>query len=515
MFLIQHAPRFNVDFANKFTKERYGIVGDATPLPSERDQNFLIETTSGDKFVLKIANSLEDSEMLEAQQLAMMHIASQLPICQHVIKDLKGQRTSTIEVESGTKHFAWLVTYLKGLPLGQVRRRSLALLTDVGRNIGRLDRALADFDHPAVHRDFHWDLANAMPIIQQYQSKIADEKLRKLILFIADDFEKRVIPQLSDLPKQTIHNDANDFNIIVGGGTDFYSRNQNVIGLIDFGDMIYSYRVSDLAIAIAYGLFNQDDPLAAAANIVRGYHSENPLHENELTVLWDFVKMRLCMSVCLASHQQSQRPDDEYLSISQQPIQDTLPQLQNIHHRFATAVFRDACGMVPVPAAVKVREWLKNNPSAPVLEMDLRTNDCIVFDLSVNSPLISGDPAENSEPKLTKRLFDAMDSAGVKIGIGRYDEPRLFYLSSIFTSKGEPRVIHLGIDLFTKAGSPVFAPIDGTVEAFANNAAPQDYGPMIILKHATDEGIIFYTVYGHLSLDSLNGLSIGKKISKG
>ncbi len=514
MFLIQHAPHFSVEFAKTFVRENYGIDGSATPLPSERDQNFLIEGTGGENYVLKIANSLEDPAMLEAQQLAMTHIASQVPICQRVIADRNGKTVSAIQVESGAKHFVWLVTYLKGTPLGQIRRRSVVLLTDIGSAIARLDRALASFDHPAVHRDFHWDLANATKIIEQYQFKITDQNLRKLILSIAEDFEKRVIPNISKLPTQTIHNDANDFNIIVGSGNNLYTRNQNVIGLIDFGDIVHSYRVSDLAVAIAYGLFNQDDPLAAAANIVRGYHAENLLTENELDVLWDFVKIRLCMSVCLAAHQQNQRPDDEYLSISQQPIQDTLPELQKIHHRFATAMFRQTCNLAPIATAEKVITWLKRNDSAPVLGIDLRKNDCIVFDLSVSSPLISGDPLENSEPKLTRRLFDAMDTAGVNIGIGRYDEPRLFYLSSIFTSTGEPRVIHLGIDLFAKAGTPVYAPIDGIVEAFANNASPQDYGPMIILKHHTDEGIVFYTVYGHLSLDSLNGLSIGKKIAK-
>jgi 4-aminobutyrate aminotransferase-like enzyme/Ser/Thr protein kinase RdoA (MazF antagonist) len=515
MFLIQHAPRFSVEFAQNFVKENYNIDGQASSLPSERDQNFLIEASNGENYVLKIANSLEDPGMLEAQQLAMTHVASQVPICQRVIADRNGKTVSVIEVESGAKHFAWLVTYLKGIPLGQIRRRSLVLLTDLGSSIARLDRALASFDHPAVHRDFHWDLANAMKIIQQYQSKITDQNLRELILSIAEDFESRVIPKLSQLPTQTIHNDANDFNIIVGGGNNLYTRNQNVIGLIDFGDIVHSYRVSDLAVAIAYGLFNQDDPLAAAANIVRGYHSENLLTENELDVLWDLVKIRFCMSVCLAAHQQSQRPDDEYLSISQQPIQNTLPELHKIHHRFATAMFRHTCNITTVATAEKVITWLKNNDSAPVLGVNLRTNNCIVFDLSVSGPLISGDPSENSEPKLTERLFGAMDSAAVNIGIGRYDEPRLFYLSSIFTSIGEPRVIHLGIDLFAKAGTPVYAPMDGIVEAFANNAAPQDYGPMIILKHLTNEGIVFYTVYGHLSLDSLKELSIGKKITKG
>ncbi len=515
MFLIKHAPRFSVEFAQNFVKENYNIDGKASSLPSERDQNFLIEASKGENYVLKIANSLENPGMLEAQQLAMTHLASQVPICQRVIADRNGKTVSVIEVESGAKHFAWLVTYLKGIPLGQIRRRSLVLLTDLGSAIARLDHALASFDHPAVHRDFHWDLANATKVIQQYQSKITDQNLRQLILSVAEDFERRVVPKLSKLPTQTIHNDANDFNIIVGGGNNLYTSNQNVIGLIDFGDIVHSYRVCDLAVAIAYGLFNQDDPLAAAANIVRGYHAENSLTENELDVLWDLVKIRLCMSVCLAAHQQSQRPDDEYLSISQQPIQITLPELHKIHHRFATAIFRHACNIAPIATAEKVITWLKNSDFAPVLGVDLRTNNCIVFDLSVSGPLINGDPSENSEPRLTERLFRAMDAAGVNIGIGRYDETRLFYLSSIFTSIGEPRVIHLGIDLFAKPGTPVYAPMDGIIEAFANNAAPQDYGPMIILKHHTDEGLVFYTVYGHLSLDSLNGLSIGKKVAKG
>ena len=121
------------------------------------------------------------------------------------------------------------------------------------------------------------------------------------------------------------------------------------------------------------------------------------------------------------------------------------------------------------------------------MEADLRTSPCLVFDLSVGSPLISGDAQENAEPELTKRLFEAMTSAGVKVGIGRYDEPRLLYTAPLFTTgdslTDERRTIHLGLDLFAEAGTPVYAPLAGTIHAFANNAAPQDYGPVIILKH--------------------------------
>ncbi len=315
----------------------------------------------------------------------------------------------------------------------------------MGRKVACLDRAFATFHHPAIHRDLHWDFANAMRVFKQYQTEIADEQLRQMAIRAAEDFERRIVPMLPELRTGTIHNDANDFNIIVGGGNDLYTCNQNVVGLIDFGDMVHSYVIGDLAVAIAYAILNQEDPLSGAANIVRGYHSEYPLSENELNVLFDLVKTRLCVSLCLAAHQQSQRPDDNYLSISQQPIRNTLPSLQQIHHRFATSVFRHACNLQPVSTSGLITAWLQKNTHtfAPILGADLSTTPCIVFDLSVSSPLINGDQDENAEPELTRRLFDLMKAAGVNVGIGRFDEPRLFYLSPMFAShaSAEPRVI--------------------------------------------------------------------------
>ena len=78
------------------------------------------------------------------------------------------------------------------------------------------------------------------------------------------------------------------------------------------------------------------------------------------------------------------------------------------------------------------------------------------------------------------------------IGIGRYDEPRLVYVTDLFRHannwRDENRTVHLGIDLFCEAGAPVYAPLDGTVHSVANNAAAGDYGPTIILEHASDDG---------------------------
>jgi 4-aminobutyrate aminotransferase-like enzyme/Ser/Thr protein kinase RdoA (MazF antagonist) len=502
-------------------QEIYGLQASATPLPSERDQNFLLQTPSGERFVLKIANALEERAMLEAQQQAMTHLAQHASLCPRIVPTRSGEAMAEIQSASGASHLVRLVTYLPGVPFGSLRRHSPELLRDLGHCLGRLDHALANFDHPALHRDFHWDFANGLAVIHEYAGLIADAEMRELVGQLAADFERRVAPLLPGLRTSVIHNDANDFNVIVGGGSDLYSRNQSIAGLIDFGDMVHSYTVGDLAVATAYAILDQPDPLAAAAHVVNGYHQEFALDDNEIAALFGLVRLRLGMSVCLAAYQQRQRPDDAYLAISQQPIRNTLPKLVQIQPRLAEAVFRHACGLSPVPSSNAVTTWLRANSHtfAPILEADLRTTPCLVFDLSVGSPLISGDTRANAEPELTRRLFEAMAAAGVKVSVGRYDEARLLYTAPLFATGDSPtderRTIHLGLDLFVTAGTPVYAPLAGVVHTLANNAAPQDYGPVIILKHHTDDSHTFYTLYGHLSVESLVGLSVGQPIARG
>ncbi|HMX27171.1 MAG TPA: aminotransferase class III-fold pyridoxal phosphate-dependent enzyme [Blastocatellia bacterium] len=511
MSLLQYTPTFSPEEVAHAVSQAYGLAVNVSPLPSERDQNFLLTTETGERFVFKIANATEDRALLEAQQQAMQHVAGQVSICPRVVASLDGNVLVELESPAGAKHLAWMITCLDGVPMGTVRRHSPELLRELGACLGKLDRALADFDHPAIHRDFHWDLANGLREVRKYEALIADVELRQLVNALADDFEKRTAPLLPQLRRSTIHNDANDYNVLVGGGEDLYSRNQNVTGLVDFGDMVVSYTVNELAVAIAYAVLDKADPLAVAAQIVAGYHAENPLTDVELSALFGLIRLRLCVSVCLAAHQQQQRPDDQYLAISQQPIRNTLPRLAKIHPRFAEASLRRACGLKKTFA-----ENVTVN-AAPVLDFDLRTEPALVFDLSVGSPLLGGDPAENAEAKLTARLFDLMNAANVKVGVGRYDEARMLYVTPLFdadSSNTERRTVHLGIDLFVEADSAVYAPLAGEVHTFNNNAAPLDYGPVIILKHKFGEQE-FFTLYGHLSEGSVDALRVGQKFEAG
>jgi Ser/Thr protein kinase RdoA (MazF antagonist) len=334
MHLLEHAPQFDLKTALAMAANQYGIVANATVLPSERDQNFLLTTDYGEKFVLKIANALEDRAHLEAQEQVLKHLETRVSFCPRVVPTLSDELLAQLP----TTNLVRMVTYLPGIPLAEVRPQTSEMLRDLGRKIGQLARAIADFDHIAVHRKFHWDLANGLQVIQEYETLINDTRLRELVVKCANEFERDTASSLPTLRRSVIHGDANDYNVLVD------RDHQLICGLIDFGDMVHSYTVGDLAIAIAYVVLNKPDPLTVAVQVVSGYSEQHPLLENEIASLLGLVLMRLCMSVCLAAHQTRLRPDNEYLQVSQQSIRNTLPGLLAIDAEVARDTFRKALG---------------------------------------------------------------------------------------------------------------------------------------------------------------------------
>ena len=120
-----------------------------------------------------------------------------------------------------------------------------------------------------------------------------------------------------------------------------------VIGVIDFGDMVFSHLVNELAIAIAYGAMNLPDPLGAAIEIARGYASVFPLREEEIAVLYHMVAARLAISVTCAALNAREHPENPYLQVSEQPAAELLEKWCAIHPDFAHYAFREACGLEP------------------------------------------------------------------------------------------------------------------------------------------------------------------------
>ena len=310
MSLLENTPQFEVEAAAEIAAEFFGIRATAQPLPSERDQNFLLNVSAGEKFVLKIANALESREFLEAQNAALNHVGKRVDFCQSLVPSVSGEQIVTVK----ETYLVRVVRYLPGVPLAELRPHPSELLRDLGRKLGELGQALKDFDHPAVHRDFHWDLSNGNRIIDEYALLIEDTKLRELVLRCRYDFHP-------NLRRSVIHGDANDYNVLVD------PERMTVSGLLDFGDMVYSYTVADLAIAVAYVVLDNPRPRAAAAEVVKGYTSEFELLDEELEAVWPLALLRLGVSACMAAYQQRQQPENEYLRISQRAIEQNLPRI--------------------------------------------------------------------------------------------------------------------------------------------------------------------------------------------
>lgn len=309
MRLLDNTPRFDIEAAVKIAAESFGIQATARPLPSERDQNFLLTNSAGEKFVLKIANALETREFLEAQNAALSHVGKQVDFCQSVVRGVAGD-----EIVAVGNYFVRVVRYLPGVPLGEIRPHPPELLRDLGRKLGQLAHALKDFDHPAVHRDFHWDLSHGNQIIDEYAPLIENVMLRDVVLRCRVDFDER-------LRRSVIHGDANDYNVLVD------PQRMTVSGLLDFGDMVYSYTAGELAIAVAYVVLDKPHPRAAANEVIEGYTSEFALLDEELEAVWPLALLRLAVSASMAAYQQRQQPENEYLRISQRAIEENLPRI--------------------------------------------------------------------------------------------------------------------------------------------------------------------------------------------
>src|SRR5712664_2679489 len=505
--------------AVRLARELYGLEATARALPGEHDENFHLTSADGHAFVLKVMHPAREQSFIELQCRALTHLAQRAPQLRlpRVTPNRSGELFASIAAADGSTRLVWLLTFLSGTGLAEVRPHTTELLGDLGRFLGEMDAALESFTHPAAHRELKWDSSRA-GWIKDYVKHIAGSKRRALVEKFLALYEAKVVPVLPRLRRSVIYGDANDYNVLV---SDPWPQPRKVAGVIDFGDVHHGLTVSELAIAAAYAILGKEDPLQPAAAIVAGYHGAFPLEEAELSVLYALIGARLAVSVTNSAHCKTLKPDDPYVTVSEAPAWEALERLEKIHPCFAQYTFRAACGLPPVPQGEKIKEWLEANASsaASILDADVRRASSLVLDLSAGSTFLGADPRASETPALTEKIFHAMKRAGASVGVGRYDEPRLLYTSPLFGASGnstdERRTVHLGMDLFVEPGAALRSPLDGVIHVVANNSAPLDYGPVVILRHETSGGEEFFTLYGHLSKDSLVGLEVGQRVARG
>jgi murein DD-endopeptidase MepM/ murein hydrolase activator NlpD len=158
---------------------------------------------------------------------------------------------------------------------------------------------------------------------------------------------------------------------------------------------------------------------------------------------------------------------------------------------------------------------LKNIENVKVIDDSVDYKNYIPLDLSESNDFFSKQEISTSND-FEEFIEKYLAKENSKVAFGGYNEERnLYKRSAVFNDvETEERNIHIGLDLWIKAGTPVLAALDGTIHSFKHNVGLGDYGPTIILKH-TIENQTFYTLYGHLSLKSITEIEVGAAFKKG
>ena len=466
---------------------------DVSPLTGERDLNF--EVKSDPKRVLKIYPnaSTEDVEFLRLQDRALLSLEG-MGITPVPLPSDSG--ATTIQVQLGAVR---LLSWLEGEMWAEASSRDIS---ELGKSVALVDKHLAQLqlsnrEIEILKRNFIWNMLQAEEIQSRIQL-ISDEKLRIQVASAISEFKEKLLPRLNKMKPQLIHNDANDWNIVCG----------DKIRLIDFGDMILAPRVVGLAVAASYLALDSNDPVFEISKLVRGYHSIAPLSLEELDLLVPLTRIRIAMSIANAALQISQDPNNAYLSISQSKTPSALARLATVDRNYSNFRLRNAIGLEANPNAKKVRNYLSRKLEIhDVVAPPLKKAKKVWIDWSIDNPKL---------PRSSSEIASILKESGATVGIGRYCENRWVYESSDFdNADSNARTFHLGVDLWMEVGAPVYAPLDGEIELFNDNAKHLDYGPVVILRHKCDDGTPFWTLYGHLSKKSLANWQVGKVFKAG
>ncbi len=471
-------------------------------LDSERDINFIIFINNKKKYVLKISNPSEKINILKYQDRLINYLRSDLSLKSFIPKIHHTKIVKYLD-KKNRECFVRVLSYIEGRMYGDTKSND-KIENSLGKLLGKVSTKLKAFNDIHAHRNFIWDPSNIKWIKKDINIFTGSKKL--ILLKCFSEYEKFVKNNLNKLRYSITHSDPNNYNIVI--------KENNVCGLLDYGDSIYSPTISDLAICLSYALMNNDNIYLTLKNIITEYNKQFSINEDEINSLISLCKSRLMITVVMAKKQRIKYPTNQYLSISEKDAWSLLEKLDKIPINFLIYIVREICGFDIIHHHQEIINYINKFNFGNIFKFNLLDKNKSILKLSSDSPLLKGNPDNSLLKKRVNKIFKEDNS---RIGIGLYNEKRKVYKGPNFISElntNERRNIHLGIDIFIDQGTDLFAPIDGKIIILKNNNFKYDYGPTLVLEHSFKK-YKFYTLYGHLSKIMFQKLKIGKKIKKG
>ena len=278
--------------AVSLVREHYGLAVRVARLTGERDENFKLTTEAGAEYVLKVASGRESPAATELQTAALLHLERVDPRipCPRVLRTGYGEAGVRLRDANGAQRSAHVLSYLAGRLLCDADPSS-AQREACGRLAGQLARAFGSFSHPGARRAIVWDVRHVRKL-----AGVVEELATLPCQSLARTFLAQAVPEaearLDGLRQQVVHNDLNRRNILVDP-----AEQARITGVIDFGDMVHTALIADVAVGCAE-LIPSDCSDVAFANecmtdFLRGYQTVMPLLGRELGMLSALVAVRL------------------------------------------------------------------------------------------------------------------------------------------------------------------------------------------------------------------------------
>ena len=297
-------PEVSAADAATIARECYGIDAVASELGSNQDRNFVLVEPDGARSVLRIDNPVFGDEARDAQHQALeAYRAAGVPV-PAVLPGPDGELTQRWHGFAVRRS-----EFADGEALVDAGYLAPIVLAEFGALAAASVNALAELEHPGLHRRQMWDMRVASEQVAMLAPSITDAELRSRVR-AATDAARQAVSLVGDrLPVQPIHGDLTDDNVTGRRGAD--SRLHPHV-VLDLGDLGLGWRVAELAVCVSSMLHHEPDRPLRTLDTIAAFHADAPLSRDEAVAVWPLVVLRSALLVASGWRQLEIDGDNDY-----------------------------------------------------------------------------------------------------------------------------------------------------------------------------------------------------------
>ena len=435
----QPNPSLSEAQAHALLRSHYDLQGGLQALGSQQDLNLRVDSEQG-RFVLKACHGSYAEVELQAQHAALAYLREHgLPVPK-VRPANNGADLLALEID-GQPLRVRLLDYIDGEPLTRLKHMPARLMAELGGLCAQVDKALAGFDHPGLARTLQWDPQHAVALVEHLLPVLSDPQRREQVAALAQQAAQALAPLVDTLPQQAVHLDITDDNVVWARDA---QREWQLQGVIDFGDLLRTWRIADLSVTCTALLHHvEGDPLRILPAIA-AYQAHNPLLEAELRALWPLMQLRAAVLVLSGEQQLAIDPHNDYIRNNITHEWEIFDTASALPAALVEAAILHAAGVTPHSA-----DFSTSLPLLPAIA----GHPVNLVDLGVLSPHCEAGNWE--QPGFDQRLLAAQPAPASTLH-GQYR------LSQTHIDRPEePATCALGVELHVLPGTAVQAPEAG------------------------------------------------------